>query len=265
MATARARRRKPLARRPRPPPDHQSGGTGWRPLPTSACGSVRRAARSRRCLHRHDRADLHRGVAGRGHDGGPPERLVQIGAFDDGVPAELLLDLRRGTVSEDRLAVSDPHRRRGGPARQRGAVDEHPRPDQRLQGGAVRLDRLVKLGRPRLRERVRRAVEQEHVLHGWYLRGSFCLLLITIERAPSRWTPSQELSWDSAVDPAQLEYRFDYLGMMTSWPHIRRRDGRPGCTRPAVTTSSPPPWAGCSRSSRPTTGCTESCAATRWR
>ena len=65
-----------------------------------------------------------------GMDGGPLERLVQIGAFDDGVPAELLLDLRRGAVGEDRLAVADPHRRRGGPVRQRGAVDEHPGPAQ---------------------------------------------------------------------------------------------------------------------------------------
>src|SRR4029453_124051 len=120
----RATRASPVRRRPGPRPrrgrSRPGPGSGWRPLAPARLGTGGRRRRRSRSLHRRP-ALL--GVDGDGWDldgpGGAPrqpgarlDRLVEILAVHEVVPAELLLGFGEWPVGRDRLAVPYPNRGR---------------------------------------------------------------------------------------------------------------------------------------------------------
>src|SRR5215472_7550267 len=106
-------------------------------------------------------ADLRHGEGRR-----PLQRLVQVRAFDQGVTAEVLLDLGRRAIGEQNLSVPDAHRGRRGRGLQRRAIEQHARARHGAGGRSPFGPHPLELLATGLGELLLRPpVQQEHVLH----------------------------------------------------------------------------------------------------
>jgi RNA polymerase sigma-70 factor (ECF subfamily) len=112
-----------------------------------------------------ERAHFHRAVPDGRVAGGHLKGLVQVGAFDDLVPGDLLLRLRERAVADQHDAVvALPHCRGVLGMLQAAAVPEHPGAGRALQ---PRRQRAVGVAGPdSLQARGLLKVEEQHVLHG---------------------------------------------------------------------------------------------------
>src|SRR5262249_9550820 len=101
----------------------------------------------------------------------PLERLVEIWHVNDVEAAYLLLDLGKGAVLDQPLAVAPPYRGRRGGGLKTGAPDHDARLHKRLRVGAIGAPVGVLADRVRARAEIRLAlVDQDRVFHGLFLR-----------------------------------------------------------------------------------------------